>query len=449
MSRSETKMRLTAGIVGLGHVGLPLATLLTVRGFNVVGYDCDEKKVLQIRRGDPTFYEPSLEKLLQEALLTNRMYLTSEQASLVQVDVPIITIGTPWDDAKHRPDFSQLDLAVDTLGRNLRRGSVVILKSTVPPGTTEKMVIPRLESLSGLELREDFGVAFSPERMIEGQAISDYQTLPKIIGAVDERSYEIASAVLGTLGGAILRVSSLRSAEMVKMLDNYNRDGSIALINQFALICMVASVDVLEVIRAAQFEYPRNKGLLIPGGGVGGSCLNKDPWILSHFAHEHGVDTDLISAFRSVNSNMPIEVVRVAKAVIGRLGLKTTRILVAGLAFKGGTDDTRYSPGIIVCRELSKLGHEVIASDPYLRAAQGLDPKTAFVPDILQAAAECRLAIFVADHDLYRNLDLRLLKKTMGTPAGLVDARHVIDPVQALSLGFDFEGIGRPKKAFL
>jgi UDP-N-acetyl-D-mannosaminuronic acid dehydrogenase len=439
---------LTLGVIGLGHVGLPLAALLALRGFKVVGYDVDQERLLKLASGSAGFYERDLEPLLEGAIRSGRISFTSDKSSLRAVDVPIITIGTPWDEQTARPDLSQLNAAIETLGSVLKKEAVVILKSTVAPGTTERMVVPRLEALSGLALGKDFGIVFSPERMIEGQAVSDYEHLPKIIGASDDRSFAVASKVFCALGGKVLRVSSPRAAEMVKMLDNYNRDGSIALVNQFALICMAASVDVLEVIDAAKYDYPRNQGLLIPGGGVGGSCLNKDPWILSHFAQENGIRTPLIPAFRSVNSNMPQEVVALTQKMLARFGLVRSKVVVAGLAFKSGTDDTRFSPGVVVIKQLLRLKCDVTVSDPYVHHIANMEWKITPIPNILEAATGSNLVIFMSDHDEYRKLDLKALKERMRAPAGLIDARHVINPKEALSIGFDFEGIGRPKEAF-
>ena len=438
---------LAVGVIGLGHIGLPLASLLANGGITVVAYDVDSNRVKQVKAGSPGFHEPGLEQLLRDALQTGCMLVTDEEASLAAVEVPMITIGTPWNEREGIIDLSQLDFAVKTLGRNLRKGAVVVLKSTVPPLTTEGRVAPQLQSISGMTVGRDFGIAYSPERMIEGQAIQDYKTLPKIIGATDDRTYEKASAVLSALGGKILRVSSPRAAEMVKMLDNYNRDSSLALINQFAVLCMAAGVDVLEIIRAAKLDYPRNAGLLIPGGGVGGSCLNKDPWILSYFGQQHDVDVQFIHTVRAINSNMPMQVVRLAQRMIARLGLTTARLVVAGLAFKSGTDDTRHSPGVVVCKELSKLGHEIVASDPYVKSVEGLD--LSIDQNLIEAATGANIIIFMTDWNEYRGLDLRLLRQRMLSSAGFIDARHVLDPTRVLSLGFDFEGIGRPKEAFI
>jgi len=284
--------------------------------------------------------------------------------------------------------------------------------------------------------------------MIEGRAVKDLQTLPKIIGATDDDSFDVASKVLKVLGGTIQRVSNLRTAEMAKMLDNYNRDGSIALINQFALFCEAANVDVLEVIQSVKLGYERNAGILIPGGGVGGSCLNKDPWLLNHFAKEKGIENDLISTIRSRNSSMPLETVRLVKIIASRLKLQKPKILVAGLAFKSDTDDTRFSPAITIAKTLLEEGSRITLSDPEVKSLAEYGIFESVTPDIYAAAKGRDIVIFAADHSEYKKIDLVRLRKLMGKRAGIVDSRHVVEPRIAIALGFDFEGIGRPRGAF-
>lgn len=433
-------------VVGIGRIGLPLATLLAVRGYEVLGYDVSEERVEAVRSGQPGFYEPGLEALLSRAIKSGRLDATTSANKIKYCQVVIITVGTPWDENHSQPDFSQLDGAVESIGNNLAYGAVVILKSTVTPGTTENRVVPRLEELSGMKASVGFGVAFSPERTIEGRAITDFQILPKIVGTSDERTYRIVHYVLRKLGGKVMRVSSIKTAEMVKMLDNYNRASSIALVNKFAQACQVADVDVMEILDAAKYEYPRNSGLMIPGSGVGGSCLNKDPHLLGYFMLSKGVDTDLIEDLQSTNREMPSYAVKLVRAVAGRLGVDKPRVVVAGIAFKSGTDDTRYSPAIRIMRELVRDGYDVLASDPIVAAVPGL--KIELNRSVLGACKGANIVLFNTDHLEYRRLDLGRLKKTMAAKSGIVDGRHVIDPRRAIKLGFEYEGVGRPQGAF-
>jgi UDP-N-acetyl-D-mannosaminuronic acid dehydrogenase len=428
-------------------VGLPLVALLAEKGHQVIGFDVDEARVSGLKSGHVPFHEPGLDALLTVAR-SRHLVLTSDEHSIASMDVPMVTVGTPWNEKSSRPDFSQLDSVTKSIGSNLKTGAVVVLKSTLAPGTTEERVIPHLQKISGMKAIRDFGVAFSPERMIEGRALEDFRTLPKIIGASDDRSFDVLAAVLGTLGGAVRRVGSIRVAEMVKMLDNYNRAGSIAIINQFALSCEAAGVDVKEVIDAAKFDYPRNSGILIPGTGVGGSCLNKDPLLLEQFSKAKGVDTRLILDLQRTNRQMPKHTVELVKEVAARLRVSRPLVVVAGVGFKSGTDDTRFSPGVAIARSLKRLGFNVKLSDPFVPNAPELGRRSEIVPDLYTAAEKANIVVLSSDHSEYRDLDLGLLKRRMAPRAGIVDGRHMVDPRRALALGFEFEGVGRPKKAF-
>lgn len=448
MNSDDAKSSLVLGVVGLGHIGLPLALLLSLRGFKVIGFDVDKAHVEQLRQGKCQFYEKDLDQVFVKARATNRIEFTSDENRLSDVDVPIITVGTPWNDVEKKPDLSQLSKATELVGRRLKKGAVVILKSTVTPGTTETIVGKELERLSGLKVKQDFGLAFSPERIIEGRAIEDFTSLPKIVGGIDERSLEVASNIFGSLGGKVHRVSSLRAAEMVKLLDNYNRDSSIAVINNFALICEVAAVDVFEVIEAAKDDYPRNSGLLLPGAGVGGSCLNKDPWLLYDFAKEHRVHSELIPTLRDTNKSMPREVARLIKKVSERLQVDSPKVVIAGVAFKNGTDDIRYSPAIPLSEELSNLGYKFVLTDPYVETLNANGHAQEITRSVIEASKDANVIVFLSDHEEYKKIDLNALRRKMDQKAGIIDGRRVIDPREALKAGFDYEGIGRPREAF-
>jgi UDP-N-acetyl-D-mannosaminuronic acid dehydrogenase len=440
---------LKVAILGLGHVGLPLAALLAVRGIRVLGFDINSNMIADLKKGNLILWEPGLNSLLKRALKTNAFAVSDSETDLEQSNVFVVTVGTPWDENRSMPDSSQLDSALRVVGERMRKGSTIILKSTVAPGTCDEFVIPLLEKVSGLRVIKDFGVVFSPERMIEGRAIEDFQTLPKIIGATDDKSYNVALSVLKVLGGSIQRVSSVRTAEMVKMLDNYNRDGSIALINQFALFCEAANVDVIEVIKSAKSGYERNSGILIPGGGVGGSCLNKDPWLLDYFSKQKGIESNFIYTLRWRNSSMPLETARLANLIASRLKVKRPSILIAGLAFKSETDDTRFSPALAIRAALSNSASRIVLTDPYVKSLKEYSIQAPVISDIYAAAKGTNIAIFATDHLEYRNIDLRRLRNLMSQKRGIVDSRHVVDPRRAIALGFDFEGIGRPKGAFV
>jgi nucleotide sugar dehydrogenase len=421
-------------VVGLGHVGLPLAVLLA-RTHTVVGLEADRARAKAIAAGSPGLDEPGLEPRLAEALRSGRFSVTTEPSAIADCAVKVVTVGTPYERAKHRPDLRQLRSALRSVLGTLRRGDVVVLKSTVGPGTTSGTVAKAIRA-RGLRVPEDVGVVFSPERMIEGRAIEDFLSLPKIVGASDDRSFELARELLGPLGGELIRVRDPTTAELVKMVDNYARHAFLAVTNELALIAPAFGADVYEVLRAARQNYPRNAGLLVPGPGVGGSCLNKDPFHLSDSARRKGVPVRVTAAAAAVNEGMPGEVVRLLAKAAGR----RRDVLVAGVAFKGETDDTRYTPAEPVGAGLKRRGYRVRYTDPYVRSW----PAGPVRPDVYAEAKDQDAVVILSDHDAYRSLDLPRLAAAMHPKPALVDARNLVDPARALAAGFRFVSLGRP-----
>ncbi|MEM4091153.1 MAG: nucleotide sugar dehydrogenase, partial [Thermoplasmatales archaeon] len=347
-------------VIGLGYVGLPLSCLIA-SNFDVVGFEVEQNKVNKIASGQVPIDEPGLLEILRESLKNRKLHVTSDPTSLRETSVKIITVGTPFNESNDFVDYSQLESSLDLIIPNLNRGDVVILKSTVPPGTTMGVVKSKIE-YSGIKVPQDVGLVYSPERIVEGQAIRDFQTLPKVIGASDERSGSIAELVIGSLGGKIIRVSNPETAETIKMVDNYSRYVFLGLTNELALACESIGVDVLEVIKSAKDDYPRNAGLLLPGPGVGGSCLNKDPFIFRGILKRYGKDLEMIKSAQKVNSYIPFHVVD----LIERFRPKG-KVTLMGIAFKGDTDDTRFSPSLTIKDELVRRQYEVTMTDPFVK----------------------------------------------------------------------------------
>lgn len=418
-------------VVGLGYVGLPLAALLS-RNYSVIGFDVDSKKVELVHAGKEIINEPRLKPMLDSALRSGKLKLTSDPTVLIKTDVKIITVGTPFDSLNSVVDYSQLDSSLELLHEFLKLGDVIILKSTVPPGTTTQHVKAIIES-HGFNVPEEIGLVFSPERMIEGQAIEDFESLPKIIGATDERSYSIASEIIGSLGGKVIRVSSPEAAEMVKMIDNYSRFVFLGLTNEIALMCEKIGVDVNEVISSAKIDYPRNAGLLRPGPGVGGSCLNKDPFILRSQMLSLDLDLHMVSSAREVNSLMPKHVADMVNKFSG----PRRKVLIAGIAFKGDTDDTRFTPAFQIIEELESNNFDIVLSDPFVKS-----DNHKILRSVYDAASDCDVIVILTDHTSYKELDLKRLKEKMSASPLMIDTRTAISRIDAEENGFEYHGLG-------
>ncbi len=419
-------------VVGTGYVGLPLATLLS-RQFEVVGFDSDRRKISELQAGRATIQEPGLQAAMDTARRLGRLKFTFEPLNTASSDVKILTVGTPFDIDSQSVDFTQLDSALSLVVPQLKPGDVVIAKSTVPPGTTSGRIRRSVEA-SGLKVPADVGLVYSPERIVEGQALADFQSLPKIIGASDERSYRAAHEVLSTLGGSVMRVSNPETAELVKMVDNYARYVFLGLTNEIALISELVGVDVLELIEAAKFEYPRNSGILTPGPGVGGSCLNKDPFVLAALAGHRGLELEMVEAAAVVNRGIPSHIAQ----LVHRFSGSRRKVVVCGLAFKRDTDDTRFSSSFEIAAALRDMGYSVTLTDPYVRS--GPSP---IQPSLTSAATGAQILLLLADHSDYRQVGLMDLKKVMLPDPLLIDTRGLYNRLEAERTGFEYHGLGR------
>ena len=419
-------------IIGLGYVGIPLSLLLA-RNYRVVGFDTDKDRISRLQRWENPITEPGVDELLASQTVRGNLEFTDNKALLMEAKVKIITVGTPYNNSSDNIDFTQLLSAMQLLKGQLKEGDVVLLKSTVPPGTTNGIVRDKIKEY-GFKVPDQIGIAFSPERMVEGQAVRDFQELPKIIGASDANTTSIVTNIIGSLGGEIVQVSTPETAEMVKMVDNYSRFVFLGLTNEIAQISERVGVDVLELLSAAKREYPRNAGLLLPGPGVGGSCLNKDPFILrAHLKKKH-LKLKMVEAAKSVNSEMPEHVVNLVEEFAG--GRK--RAVIAGVSFKGDTDDTRFAPSFAIEHSLLGKGYEVIMSDPYVK-----DGTDRIVNDLYEAAFGVNILIILTDHTAYKKLDLVHLKEVMGPRSLIIDTRGIIERSNATNAGFEYHGLGR------
>lgn len=421
-------------VVGLGHVGLPLAALLA-RHHVVVGLEANQAVVADTNRGVTVIAEPGLKAVLGSAVRSGRLRATFQPDEIASSPVKIIAVGTPYNRDTHTVDSSQLEAALAAVTAHLRRHDTVILKSTVPPGTTEGWVRDSVEA-AGFKVPRDVGLVFAPERMVEGRAIRDFCTLPKILGATDDRSFRVARAALAPLGGHIVRVRNPTTAEMAKMMDNYTRFVLLGLTNELAMIARAFGVDPQEVLHAFKDHYPRNAGVLSPGPGVGGSCLNKDPFALGDEAGKRGLKVRMLASAQMVNESM-VDHVRYLVTSHARPG---ARVLVAGAAFKGDTEDTRFSTSIPLGQRLRRDGYTVTYSDPLVKRLG----RQTVGNDLYGDAASTDAVVFLTDHSVYRRTNLRRLAGAMHRRPVLIDTRALFRRNRAESLGFRYVRLGDP-----
>ena len=300
-------MRSGIAVVGFGYIGTVIGAVLADRGWPVTGIDVRQSVVDEINLGKTTVPEPGLNELVSNNVRVGRLRATTDFGALADNDFVIVTVGTPLG-----PDFEpivdDIKAAARAVGEHLHAGHLVILKSTVPPDTTEKLVRPILEESSGLRAGVDFGLAFCPERLAEGQAIHELTSIPVVVGAVEERSARACSTLWRhALGVDSIVVDDPRTAEMVKLADNLWVDLNVALANELAKVCDRLGMDALQVIEAANTmpKGGRDANILRPSMGVGGYCLTKDPWFVNHLGQSVGLDLAIPRTSRTVNDTMP------------------------------------------------------------------------------------------------------------------------------------------------
>ena len=393
-------------VVGLGYVGLPLAVEFASEGFPVVGVDIDAHKVDSLNKR--VSYIPDVPSArLKRVIAKKKFAATIDYAAIGGTDVIFICVPTPFN-AMKSPDLEPVISATKSITPHLRAGQLVILQSTTYPGTTEEVCQPLLEQ-SGLRAGKDFHLAFSPERIDPGATSSkgwNVKNTPKTLGGLTPRCTALAKALLVHLTSQVMVVSSPRTAEMSKLLENIFRSVNIALVNELALLCERMNIDIWEVIEAAKTK-PFGFMPFYPGAGVGGHCIPVDPYYLSWKAREYDFYTRFIELAADVNQGMPYHLVKLAHDALGRKNksLQDARVLVLGVAFKPDVDDARNSPAERVIEELLRYGARVRYHDPFVpRFHVGGDVfyrervDLASVPLTHAALRACDIAIIVTAH---------------------------------------------------
>lgn len=351
------------GIVGLGYVGLPLMLRFSSSGFKVLGFDIDPNKVEQLNNG--TSYIQHIDSANIAAARASGFEATADFSRALESDALILCVPTPLNKFRE-PDLSFVLNTINELLPHLRPGQLISLESTTYPGTTEEELFPRIQE-RGFHVGEDMFVVFSPEREDPGNPDFNTRTIPKVCGGITPACLEVGLALYGAVIDRVIPVSSTRTAEMTKLLENIHRAVNIGLVNEMKIIADKMQIDIHEVIRAAATK-PFGFVPYYPGPGLGGHCIPIDPFYLTWKAREYGINTRFIELAGEVNSNMPDWVVNKIVAALNdrRQAVKGSRILVLGLAYKKNVADFRESPSVMLMEKLRALGAEVAYSDPHV-----------------------------------------------------------------------------------
>jgi UDP-N-acetyl-D-mannosaminuronic acid dehydrogenase len=438
MTLAEMKTKIEArtavvGVIGLGYVGLPVACAFAEKGFGVIGVELQGDRVALINDGRNPIAgdEPGLAELLAEVVNNGCLRATTDYSELAAADVILIDVETPVDD-DHRPRYAALKSACRSLGLVMKRGALVIVESTIAPGTMDGVVRPLLEEVTGWSADDHFYLGACPERVMPGKLLANLRGMSRVCGGGTPETAATMMAFYRHIVAADLDSADLVTAELVKTTENAYRDVQIAFANEVALICEVVGGDVWQVRELVNKSPYRQMHL--PGAGVGGHCIPKDPWLLAHSAQDKAA-VRLIPSARAVNDSMPLHlaglVMRAIAAYYNQPNAKS-KVAVLGYAYLENSDDTRNSPskGLISC--LAERGVAVVVHDPWVARYQG---------DLMARVQGCDAAVLMVAHQAYRDLDLAALRRALRTPI-LVDGRHVFDAATAREAGLIYYGLG-------
>ena len=375
----------TVAVVGLGYVGLPLATSLAGSGQSVFGIDVDVMKLNAIENSSEDLF--GIERdTLSSVLLSEKLILKSNFEIISQCSIIIICVPTPIKSDK-TPDLKFVESAALNVGKNLKKGALVILESTVSPGTTSNFLIPKLEEYSGLR-RSEFDVVFSPERTDPGNSNWNLWNTPKLVAGLSQPIIKRATDLYSKVTQNLYICNSFEIAETAKLLENSFRYINISFINEFSIFCKKMGISTNEVIKAAATK-PYGFMSFFPSIGVGGHCIPVDPFYLSNKADEVGAPIEMILLADQINRKLPDYYIDMANDILGGLGNK--RILVVGISYKANVSDLRESPVIILIKELRARGAEVSWHDDLVKVWN--QEKS------MELSANFDLAILATPHD--------------------------------------------------
>lgn len=395
----------TVAVFGQGYVGLPVAIRAAEVGFSVIGFDVDDKKITNLRRGI-SHVEDIQSGVVSSAIENGSYFPTSSTNDLAGFDVAVISVPTPL--TNDAPDLRYIESAVDMLCPHLRPGATVILESTTYPGTTDELVAPRIENATGLVADVDYFLGYSPERIDPGNPIWNLVNTPKVVSGVGPASLNAVQWFFDHLIDKTIPVRSTREAEMTKLLENTFRHVNIALINELAMFAHDLDVDIWEVVDAAATK-PFGFMKFTPGPGVGGHCLPVDPSYLSWAVENRlGKTFRFVELANDINRHMPDYVVRRLEAGLDeRSSLAGAEVVLVGMAYKANTSDARESPSVHVANRLIDLGANVRIVDSHIDH-QNLPAGTTEIDLTKETLESAEAVIVLVDHD---DVDIDLISE--------------------------------------
>lgn len=399
-------------VIGLGRIGLPTAVMFASKGFEVIGVDINEEVINAIKQRHAHFIEPGLDAMMATTIKSRNF---REANKPEEADGFIICVPTPFKN-NHKVDLSFVRKALEDIFPVLRKGNIVVLESTVPPGTTLRFVVPLLEK-SGLQVREDLYVGYCAERVLPGNILVEIVKNDRVIGGQNKKSAEKIRDLYSSFVQGKIYLTDTTTAEMTKLIENTYRDVNIAFANELALLCEKIGVNAWEVIELAN-RHPR-VNILKPGPGVGGHCIAVDPWFLIELFPQHA---QLIETARLINQNRPNLVVKKVLRVLQKANIEGRyKVTILGVAYKANVDDTRETPALKVIAQLMGKGCSVSIYDPLVKEFSY--PLEGNLSDAV-LGSDC--LVIITDHDEFKSLNPYMVKSLVRS-RNILDARNCVE----------------------
>jgi nucleotide sugar dehydrogenase len=430
-------------VLGLGHVGYPMASLFAKNGFSTIGYDINSERLRNIQQGkviseiEALLPSNKMERQRKLSEIAKNLKTTGEEVSLREADVFIVDVPTPLKE-KEIPDLSFLENTCRMISKFLKKDNLVVIESTIYPGATEEVVKPLLEE-SGFRAGDDFFLSFSPERIDPGNSKWGLESIPKIVGGINQKSTDLASLLFSKIIQKVIPVSSLKVAEATKMLENIFRSVNIALINDLSRFFEKMEIDTWETIAAASSK-PFGFMPHYPGPGVGGHCIPKDPLYLLYKARKIGLNVAFIEEAASINKNMPLYIIYLAEKTlkIRNKNLNDSSFAVLGVTYKNDVLDVRRTPAETVITELTQTSKDVMAFDPL--TTQTFGAKTGSLEETIRDK-DC--IILLVNHSYFREKNIEEKINDLAPNCCLIDTKNFLDPSK-LNKSIIYKCLGKP-----
>ena len=426
-------------IYGLGHVGAPLAASWLRAGAHLIAVDNSSEVLENARKGKTHINEPGVNEAFSKGLSEKRFFVYSDPVRASQdshfklICVPVLLTDS------FVADLSPVKQVTIAIAQGLKKGDVVSLNPSVPPGTSEDIVLPLLEKESGMKVERDFCMIYNPERIYEGRAVEDIEArYPAVVAGAGAKSLEIGAQLYSLVAKkGVIKISNIKTAEAEKLLEGVYRDVNIALANEMAKLCEKVGVDFWEAREAANSQPFCH--LHKPGAGVGGACIPVYPHFILHAANAAGADCKIVRSGRTVNDSMPAYCVKQAMKLIGKSDVSECVVALLGLGFRGDVSDTRLSPTYGVIEELKKFKvKEIRVHDPLVRRDPHLPADIVLTSNLSKAAKDADLVMLISDHSEYRNITNENLSRT-----AIYDGRGILDGSRFTPS--KFASIGKPR----